>query len=95
MPNRFSIVKIYFCTQNYAAVQELLFSVGNSHYPAALVQAVDILNSHPKEEFAAKQMPEGFGTQKEVISMTLAKQVEEGLIRLSAPGPNITAKFSA
>jgi hypothetical protein len=61
-------------------------SVEEEHHPAKLPErAVAFINSHPKEEFTAKQLSERFGVHNKVISLTLAKPVKEGLIRMSAP----------
>ena len=56
-------------------------------HPAKLSErAVAFVNSHPKEEFTAKQLSEQFGIHAKVISMTMAKPVKQGLIKMSAPG---------
>lgn len=69
---------------------------GNGHHPTKLSErAVDFIKSHPDEEFTAKQLSERFGIHSKVISMTLARPVKEGLIRMSAPATYTAAKFSA
>jgi len=59
----------------------------DGHHPGKLSErAVGFLKAHPNEEFTAKQLSERFGIHHKVISMTLARPVKNGLIRMSAPG---------
>lgn len=66
------------------------------HHPAKLSErAVDFLKAHPSQEFTALQLADKFGIHNRVISMTLAKPVKEGKIRMSAPSTYTAAKLSA
>jgi hypothetical protein len=66
------------------------------HHPGKLWErAVDLIKDHPSEEFTAKQLAERFGIHSKVISMTLARPVKQGLIRISAPGTYTSAKLSS
>ncbi len=62
-------------------------AVEEGHHPAKLSErAIAFINKHPNEEFTAKQLSERFGIHIKVISMTMARPVKQGLIRMSAPG---------
>jgi hypothetical protein len=68
----------------------------DGHHPGKLWQrAVDLINKNPTEKFTAQQLSEKFGIHNRVISMTLAKPVREGLIKMPAPKTYTSAKFSA
>jgi hypothetical protein len=61
--------------------------MAEGHHPAKLWErAVAFLKEHPNQEFTSLQLSEKFGIHAKVISMTLARPVKDGLIKMSAPG---------
>lgn len=67
----------------------------NGHHPGKLWErAVQFLKAHPDKEFTAMQLSEKLGVDNRVISMTLARPVKEGKIKMSASGTYTAARLS-
>lgn len=65
----------------------------SGHHPAKLSErAIEFLKAHPSDAFTAKELSEHFGIHHKVISMTLARPVKSGLIRMFAPGTYTAAQ---